>query len=93
MITTAELMANRERSRIKAEILRNAVKCPMFADHGGIRSTLTFPAKRDVGTIFFNGYSPAEAKMIVDEITLEVVNELLEDLTETRNRLTNGSEK
>lgn len=88
--TTVELMANRERSRIKAAILRSMERYQVSADNGGVRSALNFPVEDSVGTPFFNGYSRAESKRITDELTLEIVDELLACLEKTRRRLTAG---
>jgi hypothetical protein len=58
--TTAELMANRERSRIKAVILQSMERYQVFTENGGVKSKLNLPVEGSVGAYFFNGYSRTE---------------------------------
>ena len=85
------LMARRERLRIKQAILRAAKNEGYFAEAGGIRAKVFF-ASPEMLDVSFNGYSVTERREIVRELTLEIIGELLEGLSETRKRIQAGGE-
>ena len=90
-MNSMELMARRERGRIKDSILRTARAVGYFSETYGVSAGFNFAPEKELG-LFFNGYTGAECGAIVRELTLEIIDELIEGLASTKERNQSGGE-
>ena len=90
-MNSMEIMARNERSRIKHAIIR-AVRCEGYFEWPyKTRAKIVFLPAESMEP-FFNGYTPAERREIVRELTLEIIDELIDGLTSTKKWIQSGGE-
>ena len=90
-MNSMEIMARNERSRIKHAIFR-ALRCEGYFEWPyKTRAKIVFLPAESMGP-FFNGYTPAERREIVRELTLEIIDELIDGLTSTKKWIQSGGE-
>ena len=90
-MNSMEIMARNERSRIKHAIIR-AVRCEGYFEWPyKTRAKIVFLPAESMEP-FFNGYTPAERREIVRELTLEIIDEIAEGLASKKERIQSGGE-
>ena len=92
MNETAELMARREKYRIKQMILGVAEKRCFVTISGETRSSIIFNSYRANIDTGLYGYTSIEQAQIMKELTLEIIDELTDDLAKTKARILAGGE-
>ena len=90
-MNSMELMARRERGRLKDSILRAARAVGYFSGTYGVRAVFNFAPEKELD-LLFNGYTGAECGEIVREVTLEIIDELMDGLASTKKRIQSGGE-
>ena len=90
-MNSMELMARRERGRLKDSILRAARAVGYFSGTYGVRAGFNFAPEITLD-LFFNGYTGTERGEIIRELELEIIDELIAGLTSTKQRLQSGGE-
>ena len=86
-----ELMAHRERQRIKQGMLRMAEKRSVMLA-GEVKSRILFYDYGPSMEMLLNEYGPAGRRNIIYELTLEIIDELIDGLTKTKDRILRGGE-
>lgn len=92
MNETAELMARRERHRIKQAVLSAAEKRCFFTVAGKSKASILFNVYGSNIDMSLYSYVTAERTQIIHELTLEIIDELIDSLTKTKDRILRGGE-
>ena len=81
------LMATRERQRIKQGILCMAEKRCFVSSSGRSISAIMFNDSETHRGLLLNGYKAAARSGIMQELTLEIIDELIENLTTQKRQI------
>ena len=92
MNETAELMARRERHRVKQAVLSAAENRCFVTVAGKSKASILFNAYGSNIDMALYSYATAERRQIIRELTLEIIDELMEGLASTKDRILRGGE-